>query len=184
MTKTVNGCIFKELTVANGTCSIAALKNTHLVAVSAIKIHNCADTGSPVGKIGLKCSCAERVLKGAALCYEIVDSVSLVAVGNDKRVTALSDRGVDDKGRVLDLALIVGVNGNVIAVFNKDSVARVFASAHYEISKNSIFAVGALAGDNTSADVGITLDCFTYRFCFVNVHLCILRKNLLFIKLK
>ena len=111
------------------------------------------DTGCIVGSVVLEFACAERLLKGLLLVHKVVDSVGLVAVCDDELVAENSYGSIDDEVRIGEFARVKSLCADSLAVLNENSVAAVYASAHDEVSCNSVFSAVRLAYNDTSAGI-------------------------------
>ena len=108
--------------------------------------------------------------KGLAGGKSFAYRIRLIAVRHDEGITRGADGVVDDEGRIFHLALVIGIDGDFFALFDEHAVAAVLAPAHDEIGENRLFAVGALADDDASADVTVALDALADRGNGIDVH--------------
>ena len=104
MAETVESGVGECVSVACRAVFVCALENAHFIGeIAAVKGQHTADSRGEVRLVRLKLSCFKSLLKGFAAFDEIIDSVGLVAVGDDEPVARLPDGGIDDKRGILNL---------------------------------------------------------------------------------
>ena len=103
-------CVYEMSLACNGICVAECVSLAGIgVAVCAFQYGHCVveaifaeteytrNSWSKVGSVVLELSCAERLLEGVLLVHELVDSIGLVAVGNDELVAENSYGSIDDE---------------------------------------------------------------------------------------
>ena len=168
MTETCERGIRECVSVARTARGVRALKNTHLICeIFVFKCQHAADSGGEVRRVRLKLAGLKCALKRAADFY---DCVRLVAVCDDYLVFVISDCGVNNEARVLDLRSVERLGVEHSAALGEYAVAAVCRATHDEICGARLCAVGALADDDASAYVGIALDELGYVVYFIDIH--------------
>ena len=78
--------------------ALVALENGHFIAeIPFRKGQHTGNSGGEVWRIRLKGTGTESFLKGLAFQHEITDSISLVAVGNDRIIVKGTHRRIDNQ---------------------------------------------------------------------------------------
>ena len=148
--------IIKGKPLAAVRVAAGALENGQLVGqLSVPHRHQSGDPGGVIGAVRLKSAGLQGFLKGLALAEVVVNSIGLIAVGDDSPVPQHPHRSVDDERGVRQLGGVKGLGADALILLHKNTVAAVDAAAHDEVGDDAIVAAGALSQQDAPAGIGI-----------------------------
>ena len=141
--------------LAGGVIALCRLEYGHSeVHPLCLAADDARDSRGEVGLIVLELAGAECLLEGHLLIHKLIDSIGLVAVGNDGLIAEHANGIVDDKVGIGHPRLVECLGTHSLALCYEDAVAAVLASTHNEVCGDSLLCVGGLTDYDTSAVVG------------------------------
>ena len=144
--------ILKEKALCRGVVVVIAFEDRKTVRARLVADH-AGNAGGEIRAVRLEGAGAQSILPRFARRQEIINRVGLIAVRHDRGIVEHTHRVVDDKGRILHLALVKRTGSQIVAHWLKNAVAAVFAAPHDKIRDNGLFPILAAANQDAAARV-------------------------------